>query len=124
MKSTTELEEYERLLRRERQWLKAERLWRMRAKKPGFKIDKIHEATMLCKGPSDDYILNGHWHKCCCGAWWSDSDGGPCHQPCEKCDAPTDADDGLCDKCRQQICPECGEPFEGSICPCKKSELL
>jgi hypothetical protein len=36
-------------------------------------------------GPSDDYILNGEWHTCVCGARWSDSDGGPCHSKCDNC---------------------------------------
>lgn len=29
----------------------------------------------------DDFIINGRWHKCVCGARYSDSDGGPCHDP-------------------------------------------
>jgi hypothetical protein len=34
----------------------------------------------------EDYIVNGAWHKCVCGEPWSDSDGGPCHEECEKCE--------------------------------------
>ena len=34
---------------------------------------------------TDDEIMNGRWHKCECGADWSDSDGGPCHYTCEHC---------------------------------------
>jgi len=33
----------------------------------------------------DDWRVNGEWHKCECGAEWSDSDGGPCHERCKHC---------------------------------------
>ena len=43
-------------------------------------------------GPSDDHILNGSWHKCICGAQYSDSDGGPCHWKCDTCGDIVDDD--------------------------------
>jgi hypothetical protein len=46
-------------------------------------------------GPSDDFILNGAWHKCVCGAQYSDSDGGPCHWTCDNCGDIVD-DETLC----------------------------
>ena len=51
---------------------------------------------------SDDWIINGSWHVCECGADWSDSDGGPCHWRCATCDTLTDSEeltDNTCDEC-------------------------
>ena len=67
------------------------------------------------RGPSDDYILNGNWHKCACGARWSDSDGGPCHVKCEDCGELIDSDevneDCLCPDCTPIPCSICGEKY-------------
>ena len=57
----------------------------------------------------DDYIINGSWHKCVCGARWSDSDGGPCCYECEICgaivnvdDQPEEPYDEMCKECRDK----------------------
>jgi hypothetical protein len=50
----------------------------------------------------DDHIINGRWHKCCCGGRWSDSDGGPCHVECRECGKPTESEG-------PDLCPECLE---------------
>lgn len=51
----------------------------------------------------DDFIINGHWHRCECGARYSDSDGEPCHYRCANCDELVLSENiyiGICDKCR------------------------
>ena len=64
----------------------------------------------------DSWVQNGNWHKCQCGESWSDSDGGPCHERCKRCDALTDVDelddDQLCETCAANPpCEGCGEDF-------------
>lgn len=57
-------------------------------------------------GPSDFFLQHGYSHKCVCGGHWTDSDGGPCHAVCERCEAITDVDDmenGLCPKCQEEV---------------------
>ena len=54
---------------------------------------------------SDDFIINGRWHKCQCGARWSDSDGGPCHWDCKECGGMIGEDD--CSKKDNELCQDC-----------------
>ena len=55
----------------------------------------------------DDMVINGEWHRCACGAQWSDSDGGPCHARCAMCGEVNSLDDDYrdggdtCDVCRR-----------------------
>lgn len=66
----------------------------------------------------DNWRLNGNWHRCICGARWSDSDGGPCHVKCEDCGAVThvdDLEDGCCEDCVPMECAGgCGEELPRS----------
>ena len=55
----------------------------------------------------DDWRINGNWHRCECGARYSDSDGGACHSRCTGCKSLFENeelnDDGMCPACEAQI---------------------
>jgi hypothetical protein len=59
----------------------------------------------MMQGPSDHFIMHGYRHKCVCGRFWYDSDGGPCHWPCKICEKLTvvdDMEDDMCPKCQDE----------------------
>lgn len=60
----------------------------------------------------DDWRVNGNWHKCVCGAQWSDSDGGPCHFTCAKCGEVVPCEEGH--EKHDDLCYECGEEKEAT----------
>ena len=82
----------------------------------------------------DDWKINGSWHRCACGARWSDSDGGPCCKPCTRCENPVkegDDENGLCQECaKEPECKGCGDyiPIDkldkDGFCPeCQQNNL-
>ena len=59
-------------------------------------------------GPSDHYLIHGHRHKCACGHFWYDSDGGPCHAECSQCAELVRTDDTIQDSYGDLYCENCG----------------
>lgn len=57
--------------------------------------------NMYSAAQYDDWKINGHWHRCMCGEPWSDSDGGPCHEPCAGCGEP--AEEEYCESCMKKL---------------------
>lgn len=60
----------------------------------------------------DSWRMEGSTHRCCCGALWVDSDGGPCHKECVDCKEifePDELDEEeRCPECHIVKCPVCG----------------
>jgi hypothetical protein len=55
----------------------------------------------------DHFMTHGYRHKCVCGHFWYDSDGGPCHATCARCDKVIVVEDSLQDKDGDLYCDEC-----------------
>ena len=66
--------------------------------------------SLANSGPSDHFLAHGYSHKCGCGANWYDSDGGPCHWPCERCERLTSVDD-----MENDLCPACQKQEENDL---------
>ena len=62
----------------------------------------------------DDWAMNGNWHTCICGARWSDSDGGPCHEECTSCGEACEGldEDERCEECALVKCNSCKEKLD------------
>jgi hypothetical protein len=53
----------------------------------------------------DFYRQHGNSHTCVCGSEWTDSDCGPCHFICKKCERiieveeASEEDENICEQC-------------------------
>jgi len=66
------------------------------------------------QGPSDFYILHGAPHRCACGQIYTDSDGGPCHGLCPRCEKNLiSEDDGVSNVYPLgPVCQDCADEIE------------